>query len=57
MSSDFWERADDSVSRMFSREMICLFVSLVISNFDYEGRIVNVSSPGHCLSFTCLLFS
>ena len=43
----FWERAANSVYRMFSR--LCLFVALVVSHFGFEGRtwVLIASVPGH----------
>ena len=48
----FGERAAHSVNRMFT--LICLFVSLVVSDFGFEGRalVLIASVPGHCLPFT-----
>ena len=50
----FLERAAHSVNRMFSLYLICLFVSLVISNFGIKGNILVLIAPvtGHCLHLT-----
>ena len=48
----FWESAAHSVKRMFS--LLCIFVALVVSHFDFEGGtlVLTASVPGHCLPFT-----
>ena len=50
----FWERTTHSVNHMFS--LLCLFVSLVVSHFGFEGRTLDLiaSVPGHCLPFNFL---
>ena len=47
-----WDRAAHSVNRMFS--LLCLFVALVVSHFDFEGRtlVLIASVPDHRLPFT-----
>ena len=46
----FWERAAHSVNHMFS--LLCLFVALVVSHFDFDVRalVLIASVPG--LPFT-----
>ena len=48
----FRERAAYSVNHVFF--LLCLFIALVVSNFDFEGRtlLLTVSVPGHCLALT-----
>ena len=44
-----WERAAHSVDLI-----LCLFVILVVSHFDFEGRtfVLIAPDPSHCLLFT-----
>ena len=50
--ANFWERAAHSVNHMFS--LLCLFVALVVSHFDFEDMtlVLIASVPGLCLPFT-----
>ena len=47
-----WERAAQSVNRMFSSS--CQFVALAVSHFGFEGGtlVLTASVPGDCLPFT-----
>ena len=48
----FWERAAHLVNRMFF--VLCLFVILIVSHFDFEGRtaVLIAAISGHCLPST-----
>ena len=48
----FRERAAHSVNHVFP--LLCIFVALVVSQFGFEGRTLDLiaSVPAHCLPFT-----